>query len=281
MDQITSQIPIGRFSILTRISQKNLRSYDENGILSPEYKDIATGYRYYSTNQISIALKINILKRMEFSNTEILEIMQALQERNTNEHQLNKLITKKANQLQKKIDQLQNIASVLRKSKTLEELLMSVTNVEIKDVQEVRVISKREKGTYNETVGKLIGTLMNQIFRKENNPALVRINGPIMTLYHDREYKEQDADIEVAIPVVGRLVVDEDIELKKIAGGKVVTILHTGPYYQVGIAWDQVMQYIEKKDLQIKGLPREVYLNDPNKVPEEQLLTEIQIPIVG
>ena len=172
MDQKTSQIPIGRFSILTRISQKQLRLYDDYGILSPDYKDIATGYRYYSINQLSLALKIHILKQIEFSNAEIKEIIEVIATTNADEQLLNELITKKANQLQKKIDRLQNITSILRQSKTLEELLMSVSNVEIKDVQEVRVISKREKGTYGETVGKLIGLLMRQIYRKENNQAL-------------------------------------------------------------------------------------------------------------
>ena len=279
MDSHTSQIPIGRFSILTRISQKNLRFYDEIDILTPEFKDFATGYRYYSANQISIALKINLLKRFEFSNTEIREVIKILDISTPNDQLLKERIRNKAEQIQNKIDQLQNITSILRQSKTLEELLMSVSNVNIKNVQDVRVISKRDKGTYSEVTGKLIGLLMNQIFRKENNPALVKINGPIMTLYHDPEYKEQDADIEVAIPIVGKMVVDDDFELKKIFGCKLISVLHTGPYYQIGLAWDQVMQYVEKNHIQINGPPREVYLNDPNQVPEEQLLTEIQVPI--
>ena len=158
---------------------------------------------------------------------------------------------------------------------------MTVSKVEIKELDELRVVSKREKGTYSETVGKLIGNLFNQIHRRENNPALVKIVGPVMAIYHDHEYKEQEADIEVAVPIVGRIVIDEEYELKKLAGGKAVTILHTGPYYQIGIAWDQVMQYIEKNKLIIQGPPREVYLNDPNQVPEEQLLTEIQVPVAS
>jgi effector-binding domain-containing protein len=273
------QIPIGRFSILTRISQKNLRLYDEQEILIPEFKDIGTGYRYYNATQLSNALKINILKQTGFSTIEIKEIMNLLRLKDGDKNLIESLIQKKVDQLKLKIKNLQTITSILQRSKTLEELLKTVSKVEIKETKDIRVLAKRELGTYGETVGKLIDEMLIQINRRENNPALIKINGPIMTIYHDKEYKEQGADIEVAIPVVGRIVVDEDYELKKIPGMKVASILHTGPYNEIGIAWDQMMQYIEKNQLQILGNPREVYLNDPKHVPESQLLTEIQIPI--
>ncbi len=46
------QIPIGRFSVITRLSQKALRYYDSKKVLVPEAKDGITGYRYYTGNQI-------------------------------------------------------------------------------------------------------------------------------------------------------------------------------------------------------------------------------------
>jgi hypothetical protein len=38
------QIPIGRFSVVTRLSLKALRYYDEKGILAPKAKDPFIGY---------------------------------------------------------------------------------------------------------------------------------------------------------------------------------------------------------------------------------------------
>lgn len=41
------QIPISRFSMITRITEKALCYYDLKGLLVPESKDPFTGYRYY------------------------------------------------------------------------------------------------------------------------------------------------------------------------------------------------------------------------------------------
>ena len=41
----TDRIPIGRFSLMTHLTQKALRFYDKRGLLVPEIKDAFTGYR--------------------------------------------------------------------------------------------------------------------------------------------------------------------------------------------------------------------------------------------
>jgi DNA-binding transcriptional MerR regulator len=46
------RIPIGTFSRVTRLSQRALRLYDERGLLVPALKDVCTGYRSYTVEQI-------------------------------------------------------------------------------------------------------------------------------------------------------------------------------------------------------------------------------------
>lgn len=58
---------IGEFSSLTQVSVKNLRWYDEIGLLKPALVDAETGYRYYLARQISRLAKILILKNLGFS----------------------------------------------------------------------------------------------------------------------------------------------------------------------------------------------------------------------
>ena len=55
------QIPIGKFSFMTRLSQKALRLYDRKGLLVPEAKDPFTGYRYYTVSQLEKGMKIKTL----------------------------------------------------------------------------------------------------------------------------------------------------------------------------------------------------------------------------
>ena len=67
---------IGDFSKLTRISVRMLRHYDEIDLLKPNSIDDFTGYRYYSADQIPIVNRIQVLKEMGFSLSEICSLME-------------------------------------------------------------------------------------------------------------------------------------------------------------------------------------------------------------
>jgi DNA-binding transcriptional MerR regulator len=71
------QIPIGRFSVVTSLSLKALRYYDEKGILVPKAKDSFTGYRYYTGDQIAVGVKISTLTGLGFSLEETAGILEA------------------------------------------------------------------------------------------------------------------------------------------------------------------------------------------------------------
>ncbi len=61
------QIPISRFSIITRITPKALRYYDQKGLLVPEAKDPITGYRYYIADQLERGVRIKTLCNLGFA----------------------------------------------------------------------------------------------------------------------------------------------------------------------------------------------------------------------
>ena len=54
-------LTIGEFSRLTHLSVRTLRRYHEGELLEPAVVDGATGYRYYSVEQIPTAQVINRL----------------------------------------------------------------------------------------------------------------------------------------------------------------------------------------------------------------------------
>jgi DNA-binding transcriptional MerR regulator len=57
---------IGEFSLLTRVSIKTLRYYDEVGLLKPVRVDVDSGYRYYSASQVPRLHRILALKDLGF-----------------------------------------------------------------------------------------------------------------------------------------------------------------------------------------------------------------------
>ncbi|MFI7149507.1 MerR family transcriptional regulator [Nonomuraea sp. NPDC050022] len=58
-------LPIGQFARLTRLSVKQLRHYDEIGLLRPACVDTATGYRYYRAAQARTAMSIGLLRSLD------------------------------------------------------------------------------------------------------------------------------------------------------------------------------------------------------------------------
>ena len=271
------QIPIGRFSQITRLSQKALRIYDERGILIPDIKDPMTGYRYYSTTQIEQALKIKYLINIGFNLNEINNLLDAMEIRDHNV--IKKMFSKKLTEVKQEVQRLKKIEEILLENASIEALFLNTTEPVIKNNSKMRVISKREQGPYNKTINKLIGEIMGQIFKPDNQRERVTITGPPIYICHDKGYNDVDANIEIAIPITGRINVDNDFEVKYLKGCKVVSTIHTGSYSNIGEAYTRIFEYARKNGLKIAGLTREIYLTNPKEKQEHELLTEVQLPI--
>lgn len=100
-----------------------------------------------------------------------------------------------------------------------------------------------------------------------------------MFLNHDQEYKAENADIEVAIPISGRInLQNESTEVRNLKEPQSISVVYTDSYQDIGIGYTRVFEYAHLEGYQLSDQPtREVYLNDPNKVDDDQLMTEIQL----
>lgn len=58
-------IPIGQFSLMTRLTVRALRLYDKLGILVPAHVDPNSGYRYDATDQAGLAAKIGAFRAID------------------------------------------------------------------------------------------------------------------------------------------------------------------------------------------------------------------------
>jgi effector-binding domain-containing protein len=273
------QIPIGRFSLITRLSQKALRLYDERGLLVPATRDLATGYRYYTGRQIATGVSIKELCGIGFSLGEIEIILAAKEAGDTDT--IRGLFRKRQGAIRSEVARLQQIEAVLEETgSSLEMLFMSHNEPLVKENAPLRILGKRGVGSYAETISVLMQDLCGQIFSEENMRNGLRVTGPFMTIYHDCEYKEKDALMECAAPITGRVCIsDPAMEIHTLPGGKCLSLIHKGPYAGLHGAWSRIGMYAEEREFAITGPHREIYLNDPNVVSEEELLTELQIPI--
>jgi effector-binding domain-containing protein len=126
----------------------------------------------------------------------------------------------------------------------------------------------------------MIGEVCAALAPRNGREPAFRVAGPIMTIYHDNEYREQDADLEVALPVAGRVEIEDPaLELRTLPAARVVSVLYTGPYEGISSAHEAVFGAVRALGLEWNGPARELYLNDPNTVGEQELMTEVQYPV--
>ncbi|OPY19796.1 MAG: DNA-binding transcriptional regulator CueR [Methanomethylovorans sp. PtaU1.Bin073] len=273
------RIPIGRFSLMTHLTCKALRLYDRKGLLVPEAKDQFTGYRYYTFPQIEKGIKIKTLCWLGFGLDEIGTLLDAEEE--GKKDIISDMMRNRALEVRSDILRLEKIEQVLLKPDSAMELLgMNVSEPQIKDIPELRVLSRREIGTYEDTIskhaGELFGFVGSQAFQHSN----AKITGPVMFICHDKEYKEIGADIETALPFAGRVNVDDPaIKERTMPAVQVVSAIYKGPYDGVEMGYSRLFEYMTEHGLEIAGESRSLYINDPKEVPEEELLTEVQIPV--
>ncbi len=268
------QIPIGRFSVITRLSQKALRYYDSKGLLVPEAKDIITGYRYYTGSQIQMGVKIKLLTGLGLNLDEITEYLDA--ESQGSKEKVGRVLENRLRDAETQLESLTRVVSLLRTEQTVKKTMSEPV---IKETQRLRVLSKRGFGRFDEAIGRMIGDVMNVVMSPDNQRNLVRIVGPFMTIYHGME-TEEGADIEVAVPIAGKVSIDDSlVEVRNLLPVKVASIVHKGPYETISQAYEDIFSYLAENGIEVNGPVVDLYLNDPNSVESEEILTEIQVQI--
>jgi effector-binding domain-containing protein len=275
------RITIGKFSSLTYLSQRALRLYDRKGILVPGVRDRITGYRYYKINQIETALKIKTLCNLGFGLSDIVVILSAHDA--GNHEAVRQFITRRRRETVAEIDRLEKITCLLMDNRDFSELFkMNVSKPVIKEVPATRILSGRRIGSFEEVCSQVSEELFAIIFSPANQRGGVTVTGPCMSLCYDDEYRETDADIEMAIPVQGQVTIDDpSYSIRTLPATKVISVVYKGPYEHDGfsVAFENAFNFAAEKGYETAGPDRQLYINNPDETPAEELLTEIQIPL--
>ncbi len=241
---------IGEFSKLTMLTIKTLRYYHEIGILLPSEIDEENGYRYYNENGFERAKLIKLLKGFDFSIKEIEEVLVNYED----ESDITAYLLEKNELIQKKVNEYKKIQKKISEYKHYKEV-SSMNSNEIKQcmVEDALVISVTFNGKYSEC-GKYIGML----FKAAGASAI----GKPFCIYHDEEYKEDNAQIEVCLEVKKELN-KKDIVCKTLIGGSAIRLIHQGPYDTLSNSYKLLADYIQSNDLNVSQPVREKYLKGP------------------
>jgi DNA-binding transcriptional MerR regulator len=266
-----SLFTIGEFSKVTGLTVKTLRFYHEQGLLSPTAIDQETGYRYYDETRIETARIITELRRLDFSLAEIGEILRScaddadLLDSLERQRQSIEARMRHDREVSRRLDQLIVLEREVRKT------MQSATfEVQQKSLDSILIAAVRMKGKYTDCgsgfarIGKRFGR---------------QICGKAFLLHYDAEFREDDADFEACLPI-RRGQSSEGISVRNLPGGTCVTLMHKGPYDDLGRSYAKILKHIKGNGYEIEMPTREVYIKGPGMIfrgNPKKYLTEIQI----
>lgn len=259
---------IGDFSKISRVSIKTLRYYHDIGLICPSRINSETGYRFYDENCLNRIWHINVLKELNFSLKDIMEILDKYEE----DEDLATILKQKLNETKEKINEFKQIQSKLETIITNQTYVQMDENTDIvvKNVPDILIASIRTKDTYNN-----MGTYMEKILKQYTR----YICGKPFTLYYDSGYKEKDVDMEICFPV-SRVLNNKTIAAKMHEGGQVLSVLHKGEYSDIGRSYKVLLDYISKNEIAMDLPTREIYIKGPGMIfagNPKKYITELQI----
>ena len=262
---------IGEFSKVTGLTVKTLRFYHEQGILEPTHVEPGSGYRFYATSKVETARVIAALRDLEFPVAEIADILSS----HADDASIVSHLDSRKSEIQARmrndrriVRQLDDIITHEREAR--ETMSNAAYKVEEKVIEPMLVASMRMKGKYSDC-GKGFAKIGRTFGR--------HLCGKAMLFCHDREFRADDANFEVAMPIKKGVATDE-IEVKEIPGGRCLSLFHLGPYDEIGRSYEKILAHAQASEVEYAMPTREVYHKGPGMIfrgNPKKYLTEIQI----
>jgi DNA-binding transcriptional MerR regulator len=242
-------MPIGEFAAASRLSQKALRLYGENGLLSPAWVDPDSGYRYYRLDQLQVAAFIALLRRAGMPLAEIRSFLRtpSLERLEAHERAL-------SGEFAERRRVLRYVRRILK-----EELMYDVLT---RQAGEQRYVSRTKRVLVPELEPFIVDT-----FRELGRG---QADAPGFVLYHGAVNNEEDGPVEVCVPSA-----DGD---RRLPAGEIAFTEIRGEqcqFPQILGAYEAVYRWAKEHGREASGPAREIYLRGPGG--DEQL--QIAVPL--
>jgi DNA-binding transcriptional MerR regulator len=266
----TNLIPIGQFSILTRLTVRALRLYDKLGILVPAHVDPDTGYRYYIPEQAETGHRISALRQIDLPLDEVRFVLET-------PIQTTRTLEIHASRLRQRRDESERALHLLRAIQEGVEPLN--VPIEIREVTPTRGISLEAK-TSMDKIGPTIGATM---------PRLVEVlqahgakGGNDFAAYPDEEFDPQNMTVVIGISTDADIPSQDDgIAIREFGGGRCIVATLDGPYDAMTQTWQEAWAYLAEHGHTRRGTAYELYrVGMAESQNPDEFETDVIIPIV-
>lgn len=269
---------IGDFAKLTRVSVKTLHHYDDIGLFRPKHVDEATGYRYYSFEQLPRLNRILVLKDLGF----VLEHVSKLLDEGLSPEELEGMLRLRQAELEQQVAEAQtrltNVATRLHQINR--EGKMPENEVVLKPVEAVGIASAREVVPSPERMRERCLALLGEVFKAVENHA-VPSTATTLALYHDNGNK--GIDVEMGVLLEGQVIPQQhgSVTVKELSAEQMASVVYKGSFNAfdvVGQIHADIGRWIEANGYRVSGASREIYLQPPEDYSQDGVM-EIQYPV--
>lgn len=284
-------IPIGQFARLTRLSIKQLRSYDALGLLVPARVDERSGYRYYHEGQARTAITIALLRSLDVPLETIRELLVA------DDRDAERLLADHRARLTAELTRTERTLRALSHLRSDLELMPHPVRCGVDPPR--RLLALQGASTAErlaDDAAALIVRLLDALPDGEpgNTPPVVGLypldlEGEVsfmvgVELSLPDEPRDDDApptpdaaDALAADPASANA--DGALTVVELPGGPVARVVHVGPHDELPLAWFPLLAWARERGHVVTGAVRETYVDDPATTDPRHLRTEITIPL--
>jgi DNA-binding transcriptional MerR regulator len=270
---------IGEFAQIAQVSSRQLRFYDQLGMLQPAHTDAQTGYRYYSVRQLPRLNRILALKELGLS----LEQIATLLDEEVSPGGLRELLTAKRVEVERALRdeeaRLRNIESriaLIDRSESSEGF-----DVVTKSVQAQPFLSLRYGCEGMDEAVRMVSSVATHGAREIRSGLRDRL---IVVARNESETSGLDLEIGYSLTQAVNANVRLADDLVLVAGelpavDTMATIVRQGTGEDSHASFGALGIWIEANHLAIDGPCREVFLEPVGPTGADRVLIEIQFPV--
>jgi len=261
-------MPIGKFARACRLSVKALRHYDEERLLRPAHVDERTGYRYYTRDQVRDAVTIGMLRGLGIGIPIIRRFLAGAAAERT------AILQTEAQRIEREMAQRRFALDAIARfgsTGTLAPYEVAIRRMEPLQVAERCVVTNAEALIVDTTA--LIYSLFDEL-----RAAGRDVVSPVFCM-NDDSASEEHIVVHACVRVMSPAPELPQARVVDMPGGEFATVMHVGPYEELGLAYHALYAWSQEHGHEPRGLIREIYVNDPANVRPEALQTEVLFPL--
>lgn len=258
-------LAIGEFSRLTHLSVRTLRRYHDAGLLEPATVDEATGYRYYSPDQIPTAQVVRRLRELDVPLGDVQRIL-----RSPDPETRADLVADHLQRLESELDRTRSAVASLRRLLRPDPAPRAV---ELRTVPATTVAAVEDDVAYQDVIAWYSGAMA------ELDALVDDRTGVPGGLYANTLFEEGNGHVLVYRPTdhpprAGRV---RPVTLPAV---ELAVTTHVGPHDDIDVTYGELGAWVVANALEVAGPVHEIYRVAPRDTPDPAAWrTEIGWPV--